>query len=591
MMRRSEKQTPVFSGILLPMLALAEMGASLLYVALWLLAVSLGVIWGVLHLLRNQRIRMMRRELSTLRDTLQSILHHSREMLFKVDFPTGCFHYLSPSCFSLTGFDGNELSAMSFAGLLDRIHPEDRPKIDDLIGRLRAERTEREWLGLVEYRFRHKDGHYHSFSDHLQVSYDEEGRLLAMTGCVRDVTQATRLEESMRLIEKRFQEAQKMAGLGTLAGGIAHDFNNLMTVVLGNTELLAIDMKDAPETDSLDEIRKTALRAAELANQMLVYSGKTSPVIDRIDLGRVVREMGSLLNVSMSRKVALQYDLEETLPPVRGDVSQIRQVAMNLITNASEAIGDKEGVIAISIHSVALHGIDITKLYPGGEVMPGRYVRLEVSDTGRGMDEETKKKIFDPLFTTKITGRGLGLASLFNVMRRHNGAIDVRSEAGKGSVFRVYFPAEDGKEPVETAVAPVEEEPWRGYGTALVADDETAIRNIVSSLLRRQGFEVITAVDGQEMIDRFTERAADISVLLVDLNMPRLNGVEAVQRVRHIRPNTPVLFISGYPREQVMQQFEQQPEAVDFIKKPFQADELISAVQGVMECDPTGLRT
>ncbi len=551
------------------------------YIALWTFVLGAALIWSVMHLKRNARIRQTAHDVELLRARIRKILQHSREALFGFDLRNGRFDYLSPSCLSLTGYTPEEIGGMKPPELLQRLHPEDREGVFQLISRLRQRTKEREWFGIVEYRFLHRDGQYRSFSDHSHVMYDETGAAVYLSGSVRDVTQVTRLEESLRILEKKFQDSQKMAGLGLLASGIAHDFNNLMTVVLGNAELALLDC-GGTDGGVLDEIKRTSLRAAELANQMLVYTGKTSLVVSSINLSVIVKEMGSLLDVSISKKVSIQYCLSENVPLIRGDVSQIRQVAMNLITNASEAIGDRSGVIAISIHEVELKSGELERTFPPGGLPAGSYVRLEVSDTGDGMNEETMQKIFDPLFTTKVTGRGLGLASLLNVVQRHTGAVEVKSEVGHGTVFRVYFPAEeqDGGSNVEET--PPSDGEWRGYGTALVADDEEAIRDITAALLERIGFRVITAADGFEIVDLYMEHADDITLLIMDLNMPRLNGIEATLRIRHINPKVPVLFMSGYPREQVMERFGQQPHT-DFIRKPFQSDELLAGIRSVLE--------
>ena len=551
------------------------------YIALWTFVLGGALLWAVIHLRRNDRIRQTACDCNLLQARVRNILQHSREVLFGFDLRSGRFDYLSPACLSLTGYTTAEIESMEPHELLQHLHPDDREKIYCLIDLLKRNTREREWLGLVDYRFCHRDGQFRSFSDHLHVMYNKTGRAVYLSGSVRDVTQAARLEESMRVLEKRFQDSQKMAGLGLLASGIAHDFNNLMTVVLGNAELALLECGGS-DGGVLDEIKKTSLRAAELANQMLVYTGKTSRVIDSINLSTIVKEMGSLLDVSISKKVSIQYCLAETVPFIRGDVSQIRQVAMNLITNASEAIGDRSGVIAISIHEVELKAGELEKTVPPGGLPAGRYVRLEVSDTGDGMNEETMQKIFEPLFTTKITGRGLGLASLINVVQRHNGAVEVKSETGCGTVFRIYFPAEVQDDEPDTAEAQETGSEWRGYGTALVADDEEAIRDITAALLQRFGFRVITAADGFETVDLYTENAENITLLLMDLNMPRLNGVEAVLRIRHINLNVPVLFMSGYPREQVMERFGLQPHT-DFVRKPFQSSELLVGIRRVME--------
>lgn len=554
------------------------------YIALWTFVMGATLVWAVAHLRRNQRIRESVRDGKNCRSRIQSILQHSREVLFGFDLVAGRFDYLSPACLSLTGYTPQEIEGMQPVQLLELIHPDDRGRVQELIRTLRRNNREPEWLGLIEYRFMHRDEHYRSFSDHLHVSYDSSGRAVYLSGSVRDVTQIARLEESMRILEKKFHDSQKMAGLGLLASGIAHDFNNLMTVVLGNAELALLECGGS-DGGVLDEIKKTSLRAAELANQMLVYTGKTQLVISSINLSAIVREMGALLDVSISKKVTIQYCLDTQIPMIRGDVSQIRQVVMNLITNASEAIGDRTGVIAISVHDVELETGSLERTVPPGGLPAGRYVRLEVSDTGDGMSEETMSRIFDPLFTTKITGRGLGLASLLNVVQKHNGAVEVSSSPGQGTVFRVYFPVEGSDTSAsddESQKAGVE---WRGYGTALVADDESAIRDITAALLQRFGFRVVAAADGLETVNLYTQHAGDITLLLMDLNMPRINGVEAVMRIRHINPKVPVVFMSGYSREQVMERFGNQPHT-EFIRKPFQSGELLEAIRNAMESRP-----
>jgi len=550
------------------------------YVALWIFVCGAALGWGVMHLRRNAHLRKSACDCRTLEARLKNILQHSREIIYSFDLTRGRFSYLSPACFSLTGFTPAELEKTGLSGLLERVHPEDKDKILRLIETLRHRTKDREWLGLVDARFRHRDGQYRSLSDHLHVCYDSSGEAVTLNGSVRDVTQVAHLEESMRILERKFQDSQKMASLGLLSSGIAHDFNNLMTVVLGNAELALLDCGGSDD-GVLDEIKRTSLRAAELATQMLVYTGKATVVVDNINLSSVVREMGSLLDVSISKKVTIQYSLSDDLSVIRGDISQIRQVAMNLITNASEAIGDRSGVIAISIHGVELRPGDVKDVFPPEHVLDGSYVLLEVSDTGAGMDGKTLRKIFDPLFTTKVTGRGLGLASLLNAVQRHNGAVEVKSEVGRGTVFRIYFPVEEGVAEATTEDANADDE-WRGYGTVLIADDKESIREITRALLERMGFRVITASDGFETVRLYTEHPEEISVLLMDINMPSLNGLEAALRIRHINPTVPVLFMSGYPREHVMDRFGKQPHT-DFINKPFQRQELAVAIRGVME--------
>ena len=551
------------------------------YMALWAFVFGAALVWMVMHFRRNAYIRRKVWDCRVLDTRLEDILQHSRDALYSFNLKSGQFDYMSPACFSLTGHVVSELEQAGLSGLLEHVHPEDQGKIFRLIEGLPDPVKEREWNGQLDLRFRHRDGQYRSLSNQVRVSYDASGEALSLSGSVQDISQISHLRDNMRILEREFQDSQKMAGLGLLASGIAHDFNNLMTVVLGNAELALLDCGGS-DGGSLDEIKRTTLRAAELATQMLVYTGKATINVDNMDLSSVVQEMGLLLDVSLSKKVKIEYCLADDLPLIRGDVSQIRQVAMNLITNASEAIGDKPGVIAITAHAVQLKPGGLTRVFPPGQVLDGSYVRLEVSDTGAGMNEATLQQIFNPLFTTKVTGRGLGLASLLNAVQRHNGAVEVQSELGKGTVFRVYFPAAEQVPGISKEELLQPDSEWRGYGTVLIADDEAAMREVTTSFMKRLGFQVVVAVDGHETVELFTRHAEEISVVLMDLNMPRLNGLEATSRIRHISPSVPVLFMSGYPRDQVMERFGQHPYT-DFIKKPFRSDSLAVAIRHVME--------
>ena len=554
------------------------------YIVLWAFVFGSALIGAVWHLKRSAQLRRLTQVNEHLEGRLRNLLQHSREILFGINLQTGQFDYLSPACLNLTGYTVEEIKERGPRGMMRRLHEDDRDKISRLIEQLRTSRAEREWLGLLDYRFCHRDGQYVHFSDHVHVNYNAEGEAVYLSGTARDVSTVVQMEENLEVLDKKLQDTQTMAGLGLLASGIAHDFNNLMTVVLCNAELALLESGET-DKDALNEIKKIALRAADLATQMMVYTGKKNPVREGVDFASVVKEMGSLLDVSISKKVTLEYSLAENLAYIRGDVSQIRQVVMNLITNAAQAIGDRSGVIAISVHEVVLGNGELKETVPPGGLPAGRYVRLEVSDTGDGMSEETRQKIFDPLFTTKTTGRGLGLALLLNVVRQHQGAVVVESEPGRGTVFRVYFPVDAEENESDSIEGVFEDDEWRGCGTALVADDEQAIRAVASALLEHFGFRAIVASDGLEMIDLYSEHAEETTVLLMDMHMPRLNGIETVQRIRHINPNLPVLFMSGYSRDRVMEPFKNYSR-IDFVKKPFQMEELRAGIRRVMEDVP-----
>ena len=393
----------------------------------------------------------------------------------------------------------------------------------------------------------------------------------------REIAERKRIEDETLSLERHVQQAQKLESLGVLAGGIAHDFNNILTAILGNAELALAGLPPyATACGNIREIQKASQRAAELSKQMLAYSGKGRFVVEPIDLGKFVGEMTHLLDASISKKAVLKYDFIDNLPTIKGDATQIRQVVMNLISNASEAIGDKDGVIAVSTGVIDcdrahLDSVDETLRVGLGKPLPeGAYVYLEVADDGCGMDAETTKKIFDPFFTTKFTGRGLGMAAVLGIVRGHDGAIKIHSEPGKGSTFRVLFPASepaDSSDPILARDA-VQSQAWRSEGTVLIVDDEQSVCDVGEQMLSMMGFGVLTAADGCEAVEIFRDRADEIDCVLLDLTMPHMGGEEALGELRRIREDVTVILCSGYSEQDVSERFTGKGLA-GFIQKPY----------------------
>jgi len=394
---------------------------------------------------------------------------------------------------------------------------------------------------------------------------------------VRDITGRKRAEEERLGLQRQVQHAQKLESLGVLAGGIAHDFNNLLMGILGNADLALNELSPmSPARRNLEEIEKASRRAAELAKQMLAYSGKGRFVVEPIDANELVEEMAHLLEVSISKKAVLKYNFAENLPTFDGDVTQIRQVVMNLITNASEAIGDRSSVIALStgaMHCDRDYLDDVNEVLRAGldEPLPeGVYTYFEVADTGCGMDAETIEKIFDPFFTTKFTGRGLGLSAVLGIVRGHQGALKIYSEVGKGTTFKVLFPA---NELPDDGIAirgrdEAEGKDWRGSGTVLIADDEEVVCAVARQMLERLGFSVLTAPDGREAMKVLREHADEIVCVLLDLTMPHLDGEETFREMRRRHPDVRVILCSGYNEQDATQRFAGKGLA-GFIQKPF----------------------
>ncbi len=393
-----------------------------------------------------------------------------------------------------------------------------------------------------------------------------------------DMTEHKLAEEEKLGLERQVQQAQRLESLGVLAGGIAHDFNNILAAILGNADLALDELPpDSSARGNLQEIEEASRRAAGLANQMLAYSGKGRLTIEPIDLGEFVKETVHLLDASISKKVVLKYDFADNLPTFDGDGTQIRQIIMNLIINASEAIGGRSGVITLSTGALSCDRSFLTGLERSvivgfdGPLAEGVYVYLDVDDTGCGMDAETIEKIFDPFFTTKFTGRGMGMSATHGILRGHKGAIKISSEVGKGTTFRILFPAnelaEDGAE-LTGGRREHEETAWQGQGTVLIVDDEETVRAVGRQMVERMGFTALTAADGREAVEVFREHRTEIVCVLLDLTMPHMDGEETFRELCRIQPGVDVILCSGYGMQDATQRFTGKGLA-GFIQKPY----------------------
>ncbi|OGP58891.1 MAG: hypothetical protein A2V67_20660, partial [Deltaproteobacteria bacterium RBG_13_61_14] len=392
---------------------------------------------------------------------------------------------------------------------------------------------------------------------------------------VRDITERKRLEAQV-------QHAQKLESLGILAGGIAHDFNNLLVSILGHAGLAQRRLPgDSPAQSSLLQIETAARRAADLTKQMLAYSGRGAFLVQPLDLSNLVEEMAHLLEVAISKKVILNYQFASELPAIEADATQLRQVVLNLITNASEALGESSGAITVCTGVTQADREYLSETYLDDNLPGGRYVYLEVSDSGCGMDRETQKKIFDPFFTTKFTGRGLGLAMVLGIMRGHKGAIKVSSEPGQGTTFKVLFPCSElPARKVETETLSLDG--WRGQGTILVVDDEETVRLVTRAMLEEFGFTVLLAAGGREGIEIFRQHANQIVVVLLDITMPGLSGEQTYQEILRRKPQARVILTSGYNEQEATRRFAGQGLA-GFVQKPYQALSLIQKLREVLE--------
>jgi PAS domain S-box-containing protein len=428
-----------------------------------------------------------------------------------------------------------------------------------------------------------------------------ESRIAARTA---DLTAAQRL--SQELFEKeqdarraalaseaQSRHVQKLESIGVLAGGIAHDFNNLLHVVLGNADIALSNLTaGSPAREPLEEVVRATLRAADLTRQLLAYSGKGAFVVRHLDLSTEVREMATLLRTSISKQATLAWELAPNLPAVNADPTQIRQIVMNLITNASDALGETGGVITLRTGVTRLEELEHQRFGapPHGEEPHEQskepLVYLEIGDTGAGMSPDTLSRIFDPFFSTKFSGRGLGLAAVMGIVRSHHGLIRIRTEPGQGTAFRVLFPAVGGAAP-KAQKPQAERSEWRGSGTILVVEDEEGVREVAERMLQDIGFETVAAEDGRHALDLMDEVGDRVTAVLLDLSMPRMGGAETFRRLRQIRPDLPILMMSGYTEQVVAPQFNDSgPGNTGFLQKPFLAEDLIAVLRRFAESPP-----
>ncbi len=403
--------------------------------------------------------------------------------------------------------------------------------------------------------------------------YDSQGNVIGAVEAIRDITERQQAEEERAKLEARMREVQKLESLGVLAGGIAHDFNNLLMGIMGNADLAQLSLSPAsPAIPYLQEITRASQRAADLCNQMLAYSGKGRFLVRRYNLSEIVREMARMLEVSISKKAMLNYRLADALPAVEADATQLRQIIMNLIINASEALNDQNGVITLSTGVMDCDRRYLSESYLDDNLAEGRYVFLKVSDTGAGIDEETRQRIFDPFFTTKFTGRGLGLAAVLGIVRGHRGAIRVASEPDRGTTFTILLPAVLSSREEMTTDAVLCPTPLQER-TVLLVDDDPGVRQVGVRMLRYLGFSVLTAADGQQALELVQAQGDDIDCVLLDLTMPRMGGEETFVKLRALRSNIPVILSSGYNEQDVVQHFYRGGLA-GFIQKPYSLTKL-----------------
>ena len=394
-----------------------------------------------------------------------------------------------------------------------------------------------------------------------------------------DITDHKNAETERLELERQLQQSRKLESIGVLAGGIAHDFNNILAVIVCYCAL--IEQKPEQAGELVSEIEKAAERAAELCRQMLAYAGKTQLVPTLVKLPALVDEMLRMLKATINPNAAIKSDISADLPSIRADASQIRQIIMNLIINAAEAIGEAQGEIRIALTECEIGFGRSEKDHLGKVIPPGQYVCLEVTDNGCGMDAETRQRIFEPFYSTKFSGRGMGMSAVLGIITSHGGALQFESQPGRGSTFKVYLPvpeSESAAEPLHVAAFI----PWQGSGTILLAEDEPQLMMVAKMLLKALGFDVFEAINGKEALELYRKHAAYITLVITDMGMPVMDGYELISELKKLDPQLPIIISSGYGDTAITSRFAEE-DIAGFLSKPYGFDQLRAVLRSVVE--------
>ncbi|HET9464807.1 MAG TPA: PAS domain S-box protein [Gemmatimonadales bacterium] len=510
-----------------------------------------------------------------------AITSNAAEALFLVD-SKGRTTFANPSAEQMFGWSQEDLIGEFLHEKLHNRRPDGSPYPMEECPHMRVLITEQTVRGQEDF-FAHKDGRL------LPVTCSTapirgDGSVAGAVLVVRDISEQRRAEAAVREKEEAFRQAQKLESIGVLAGGIAHDFNNLLTGIMGNAGLArraVMSGRYDRATDMLQDVLKASERAADLTRQLLAYAGKGQFVIQPVDICKLVTEVSTLIRASISKKITLVLDIPDDCPSIEGDRTQLQQLIMNLVINGGEAIGDQAGTLTVRIRTEHFTERRERPRTEGFPITTGDYVRVDVIDTGEGMDQETRDRIFEPFFTTKFLGRGLGLSAALGIVRGHHGAIGVRSEPDRGTTFTILFPVVREAPHRLSGAEALPEQDLRGAGTVLVVDDDLAVRSLASTVLNEAGYTVELAEDGLRAIERLRELEEKVSLVLLDLTMPQLAGAEAALELRRLQPDIRIVAMSGYGDVEVMERFSG-AQIDDFLPKPFTPEQLAAKVRDVL---------
>jgi|GEM_PF-3091715 len=502
------------------------------------------------------------------------LAENARDMIFRISlFPRKKVEFVSPVCEQILGYSPEDFYNDPE---LDYkiIHHEDRVKLDN--GSIVKENDN----NPIVLRWICKNDKILHIEQKWVPLFDKHGKLIALEGICRDITDRIEDHNEKVKLEAELYQAQKMQAIGQLAGGVAHDFNNLLTGIVGNIELALMDLDPLDQAvEYLDECKEAVKLATNLSLQMLAYSGKGHFHLQNLNLSETIKNIKMLPGSYTGGNIKIDLNLAEKMDNVMADHSQIQQVLMSLIHNASEAIGQKNGKISISTGEIECDSEYRAKLHLDGDIPDGKCCYIEVTDNGCGMDIETREQMFEPFFTTKFTGRGLGLSAVLGIVIGHNGGIAVDSKLGQGTSIRILLPAQK-----QTTCSPKIQnmQSVNTNKTILVVDDERLVRHVAKKTLLKCGHEVLLASDGKEAIEIFKSRGNDIDLVLLDLTMPNMNGEEAFYKLKDIDKEIPILLASGFSESVIRERFTTQSPS-DFLQKPFTPTDLNNAIGKVFQ--------
>lgn len=517
-----------------------------------------GEVWAIaIYAVDTTHIKRTEASLRTSEARYRQILETCAEGVWQVD-ENGSTTYVNQPMAAMLGYEKGELlrgSVFDFTG-------ENHEYIRERLQRRRQGVTEH-----YELKLRHRDGHEVLTMVSASPLFSATNQYLGSVGFITDVTLA-------RQLEAQLLKRQKLESLGLIAGGVAHDFNNILAGVVGNVSLLEemFDRSRGDVRDILRDIQAAAHRASELTAQLIAYSGQGSLVFQPVSIQRLVGEAVELTRSNLGRNTSIELNLGTKNANVMADASQLRQVLLNLVNNANEAIGGTAGTICIKTRKVVLR--TETSSGSGEPLSPGEYAVVRVEDDGCGMTEATQQRIFDPFFSTKFEGRGLGLAAVAGIVRSHGGQVLVESQEGQGSSFELWLPTTNSLGDVATAAdgrRSMEKAP--STGVVLIVDDDELVRKLAQRIVRKMGLLVLLARNGEEAIELFTKHRGEISLVLLDMTMPGLRGEKVLERLKEIDPKVKVILSSGFTQQSLLEPFDD-TSSVDFLHKPYKSTDL-----------------